>query len=96
MISLRLANEFFAPPIFCSDPDKMGHVEVDDLPVSDSLKIALSAWDAEFQSTYNDSYPPDLGFQSPEIQLAHCKRGEELAKLLQAELGDMFMVEYQR
>lgn len=96
MTPLRLANEFFAPPIFCPDPDRMGHVAVDELPVSDSLKSALKAWDAAYQSTYNDSYPPDSGFHSSELQEAHRKRGEELADLLQAELGDMFRIEYQR
>ncbi|MDR6182161.1 hypothetical protein [Asaia bogorensis] len=96
MTPLRLANEFFASPIFCSDPSRIGHVEIDDLPVSASLKLALKAWDAAYQATYNDSYPPESGFHSSKLQEVHCKRGEELAERLQTELGDMFRIEYQR
>lgn len=86
---------FSHPPIFCPVPDRMGHVAIDELPVSDSLKFALMAWDAAYQSIYNDSYPPDSGFHSSELQDAHRKRGAELADLPQAELGDMFRIEYQ-
>lgn len=34
MMKLGLANEYLAGPIFCPEPDAMGHIDVDDLPLS--------------------------------------------------------------
>ena len=96
MISLRLANEFLAYPIFCPDLEKMGHVAINDLPITECLKSDLRAWDEAYQSTYNDTYPPDSGFASHELLEAHWRQGEELLKRLQVELGDGYRIEYQR
>ncbi len=96
MISFRLVSEYLAYPIFCSDLDKMGHVAIDDLPITEYLKSDLRAWDEAFQSTFNDAYPPDSRFESHELQEAHWRQGEELLKRLQDELGDGYRIEYQR
>lgn len=94
MIKLRLASEYLAGPIFCPEPDSMGHIDVDDLPLSQELKAEITAWDSEYQATFNGDYPPDSGFGSPEVELRHIAEGEELAKKLQEELGGGYMVEY--
>lgn len=94
MKTLRLANEYLAGPIFCPDPEKMGHVDVEDLPISSELQFALREWDEEYQSTFNIDYPPDSGFASPTDEQAYIKRGKDLAERLQLELGDGYLVQY--
>ncbi|MES9962699.1 MAG: hypothetical protein ABW116_04115 [Candidatus Sedimenticola sp. 20ELBAFRAG] len=95
MINLRLAKEYMAGPIFCFDPESMGHVDLVDLPISDELRLAISTWDDEYQGTFNDEYPPDSGFDSPEVDQDHIERGAILAERLQSELGSEYKVEYQ-
>lgn len=94
MTTLRLAKEYLAGPVFCPDSEKMGHIDVEDLPVSEQLKRAIQAWDSQYQSTFDDEYPPDSGFISPELEAAHERQGAELAERLQEELGDGYSVEY--
>ena len=95
MITIRLAKEYLASPIFCPDVDTMGHVEVEDLPISKSLIKAINDWNAEYQSTYNDDYPPDSGFNTLEEDADHVSRGAVLAERLRAELGDSYFVQYE-
>lgn len=94
MIKLRLAGEYLAGPIFCPEPDRMGHIDIDDFPLSQELKAKISAWDSEYQATFNSDYPPDSGFSSPEAELRHIAEGQQLAEKLQQELGSSYTVEY--
>ncbi|WP_200627102.1 hypothetical protein [Pseudomonas sp. LAM2023] len=94
MIKLRLANEYLTGPIFCPEPDAMGHIDVDDVPISQELRAEISAWDSEYQATFNSDYPPDSGFSSPEAELRHIAEGKQLAQKLQQELGGGYTVEY--
>lgn len=73
----------------------MGHVEVEDLPISQNLKIAIKNWDAEYQATYNEDYPPDSGFNSLEEDADHVSRGAVLAEMLQSELRMSYIVKYE-
>ncbi|MBB4017447.1 MULTISPECIES: hypothetical protein [Chelatococcus] len=94
MMTVRLANEYLAGPVFCPDSEKMGHIDVDDLPISEELKRAILAWDDEYQATFNSEYPPDSGFKSSDLEAVHIIKGAELAKRLQKELGNNYTVEY--
>ncbi|WP_207265833.1 hypothetical protein [Pseudomonas sp. GW101-3H06] len=96
MIKLRLTNEYLAGPIFCPDTDRMGHVDIEDLPLSQKLKSKIIEWDSEYQATFNSDYPPDSGFITPEAELRHIAEGEKLAKLIQQELEKNYTVEYCR
>lgn len=89
-----MSREYLAPPIFCPDVDYMGHVEVYELPISDALKEGISAWDAEYQLTFNGESPSDSGFCSYEESSRHEIDGRCLADKLQQELGDGCIVEY--
>ena len=80
--------------MFFPGPDRMGHVDIDELPISQALKAKVLAWDSEYQATFNDDYPPDSGFSSPEAERMHIAEGSQLAKSLQQELGGAYMVEY--
>lgn len=94
MINLRLANEYLAGPIFCPDLDEMGHIDIEDLPISQNLNDKIRLWDDEYQSTFNDLYPPDSGFSSAQEKVRHVNEGRRLAQEMQAELGDGYKVEY--
>ena len=94
MINIRLALEYLAPPIFCSDKERMGHIELDDLTISENLKSAIQAWDDKYQATLDHDYPPDSCFKTPEEAQKHVQEGHELAVRLQQELGDGYKVEY--
>ncbi|MBH3414532.1 hypothetical protein [Pseudomonas putida] len=94
MIKLRLANEYLTGPIFCPEPDAMGHIDIDDVPISQELRAEISAWDSEYQATFNSDYPPGSGFSSPEAELRHIAEGKQLAQKLQQELGGGHTVEY--
>ncbi|GAO72638.1 hypothetical protein [Comamonas sp. E6] len=94
MINLRLVNEYLSPPLFCPDLEKMGHIDIDDLPISRGLKDELFLWDKEYQATFNDDYPPDSGFSSIEDEVRHKNVGVMLAKKMQKELEGRYLIEY--
>lgn len=94
MINLRLAKEYMADPIFRSDVDHMGHVEIDDLPISYELKADLRSWNNEYQSTFVSDDPPSSGFESPELSEKHIEKGRTLADRLRKELGPSYNLEY--
>lgn len=71
----------------------MGHVDIEDLPLSQELRARIIVWDGEYQATFNSDYPPDSGFSTSEAQLRHMAEGEQLAKSIQHELGSSYTVE---
>ncbi|MEE9453302.1 MAG: hypothetical protein V3V13_02820 [Paracoccaceae bacterium] len=95
MIKLRLAKEYLTCPVFCPDPENMGHINLGDLPISDELRQELVEWNQQYQDTFNEEYPPDSGFSSLELEKTHVQQGAKLAKKLQINLGDTYSVEYQ-
>ena len=72
----------------------MGHIDVDDLPLSQELKAEITAWDSEYQAAFNSHYPPDSGFGSPEMAVRHIAEGQQLARKMQEELGEGYKVDY--
>ncbi|MCO6181126.1 hypothetical protein [Ciceribacter sp. RN22] len=102
-----LSCQFLTPPVFLyGDEDEMlkslgyvpqkvsGPVDISNLPISASLREAIAGWDQQYQNTFNRPYPPDSGFSSPDLKVAHVKQGTELARRLQEELGEGYSVEY--
>jgi hypothetical protein len=95
MTTLRLAKEYLAPPIFCSDPEEMGHVDLEDLPISDDLRLAIKIWNDEYQATFDSEYPAGSGFDTPEAEKNHVEIGVKLAEKLHVELGKTYLIEYE-
>lgn len=93
-MKLIVGREYLADPIFCPDSQYMGHVDVNDLPISHDLKEKIQEWNDEYQATFDTDYPPDSAFKSPQLETAHIEKGSELVKRLQMELGDRYIVEY--
>lgn len=94
MEHIIVIREYMATPIFCSNDDNMGHVDVDALPVTDELKNKLKLWHADYQSTFDENYPPNSGFICRDADQAHIERGRQLAEQLRIELGEGYKVEY--
>lgn len=72
----------------------MRHIDIEDLPISQELRAKISKWDGEYQATFNSDYPPDSGFTTSEAELRHMAEGIRLAKSIQQELENNYMVEY--
>ncbi|WP_108097484.1 hypothetical protein [Pseudomonas sp. GV071] len=94
MIKLNLVREYLAGPIFCPDIDRMGHVDIDDLPISQKLRVRVGKWDSVYQATFNSDYPPESGFSTAEAELQHVAEGQQLAIMMQQELESGYIVEY--
>ncbi len=91
---LRLQTAFYEEPIIVDNGSDFTYVEVADLDISDELVKEIQVWDKEYQGTFNAEYPPDSCFDTPQLRLRHEQKGLELAKKLQNELGDSYVVEY--
>lgn len=90
---LRMLASYKSPPIF-DIGEEYGPAELVNLPISRDLSLGIGAWDAIYQSTFNDDYPPDSAFPSVQEKEAHVAEGRRLAQALQVELGEGFIVEY--
>lgn len=94
MKHLRLGVEYGASPIFNGNVEQMGHIELAELGISSLLMARISEWDAAFQRTFSEMYPPDSGFESEELRKSHDALGGELAALLQSELDGAAVVTF--
>jgi hypothetical protein len=94
MKDLRLGAVYGASPVFCSNNEDMGYVELADLPISKLLNSKIDDWNMDFQRTYIDDYPPDSGFKTEEELESHNQSGMELSRHLQNELGSNYHVEF--
>lgn len=72
------------------------HVEVSDLPISYELSCAIQRWDDAYQETFVQQDPSNSGFGSEDLEHDHFELGLSLASELQQELGDDFIVSYER
>jgi hypothetical protein len=62
------------------------------VPLSAELLAALAAWDERFQATFNEEYPPDSAFPTPEGEAAFVAEGAELARRIRGEVPDSVTV----
>jgi len=96
MRNIKFYLEYMAPPFFCGDDEFMGHIEIDELPISVELKNDLTKWDRIFQASLDENHPPDSGFSSEEADdllfAAIAKEGVCLLKRLRQELGDKYII----
>ncbi len=92
LVKMRAA--YMEEAVMIKDSDIFHHYEAKDLPISESLKHDIQKWEDEYQATLDREYPPDSAFPSPEAEKAHIKEGAKLAKRLQTELGDSYLVKY--
>ncbi|APU15038.1 MULTISPECIES: hypothetical protein [Actinoalloteichus] len=65
------------------------------LGLSDDLAAAVTSWDAEYQATLDQTYPPDSAFPSPEAHRIWIEKGKELAARIKQESPIVTRVDYQ-
>ncbi len=94
MRHIRFGVGYMASPFFISDVEKMGHVAIEDLDISEGLRKRIVKWDAVFQNTFVDYNPRDSGFLSEQDLNKHNNEGAEIAELLRLELGSDVNVEF--
>jgi len=91
---IRFGVGYMAPPFFVSDVEEMGHIDTEDLDISEGLRERVIKWDAVFQNTFVDDSPQDSGFLSEQDLNKHNNEGAEIAELLRLELGSDVNVEF--
>ena len=84
---LRLAADFGASPLWTWE----GNIRVEDLPLSPRLAAELRRWADEFDATTPRGRRMKRGGHVP---TDWTERGRRLARDLQAEVGDAFVVVY--
>lgn len=82
---LRLAPEYGCWPLW--DDATGDTLDPEDWPLPPDLTARLRAWDAAFQATLDDAYPPDSRFVSQEAEAAWTAEGEALKAALIEVLG---------
>lgn len=92
-LQITLQPEWGTGPIWLRRGDDIAEPydaeEVTDvLKLSDELRGAIAAWDERFQNTFNEAYPPDSAFPTPEEENAWLAQGKELALRLRTEVPE--------
>ena len=91
--TLRLLASYRTQPIF-DIGEEYGPVDLADLPISRRLSDEIASWDAAYQLTFNDDYPPDSAFPNAGDKKLHKEEGLRLAHALQRELGEGYLIRY--
>ena len=76
------------------EAEKVGPIELDELPLSDSLKADLQTWTDQYDATLSRDDPLRSGFSTPEGEAAFHARGRSFVKRLEAELGPSARIRY--
>ena len=92
MIAIKLMPEFMCDPLWQDLGTGSAPINPFNLPISRPLAQAISDWGENFQATYDEGYPPDSSFNSPEEEDQFYKKGLALANQLQIELGEEYQV----
>ncbi|CAA6806180.1 MAG: Unknown protein [uncultured Campylobacterales bacterium] len=91
---IEFGVEFMAPPFFNPSSEEVGHLDFDEIPITEKLKQEIKEWDEVYQNTYNDEYPPDSCFKSKKQKQWFYKRGRELFEKLKQELPNVKVYYY--
>ena len=89
-----LRAEYGAGPIWDDDWDGARDLTPapETLGLSDELCDALRRWQADYDATLDQAYPPDSSFATDDERTAWRQRGYELFRWVQVELGEMTVV----
>lgn len=63
---LKISPEYECSPLWVSidDGKTYKNIEITNTPFEDLLKIKILDWAKDFETTLNQNYPPDSGFES--------------------------------
>jgi hypothetical protein len=92
---MKLMADYGSTPLWeYLDGDLVDIPNPDDLSLTSDLKAALHKWDAAYDRTLCQEYPPDSGFASPAEEEAFETEGRRLWRELQSQLGPGWEVSY--
>ncbi len=83
---IRLSPEYGTWPTW--DDETGAPLDYSTLVVPASLKERIDAWDAKYQATLNQNYPPDSAFPTKAVLEEYLREGEEIRNQLQLELPE--------
>lgn len=84
-MNFKLMPEYECHPIWDGTPSK--NVSLDELSISDQLRIAVLEWNRRFQATFDRQNPIASGFATLTETAAFNEEGKNLAIRLSSELG---------
>lgn len=96
METLKLMADYYCYPLWYASDGKFGDININNLPISETLKRELLEWADQYDSTLNQEYPPDSGFKTPIAEKKFKEKGEELAHRLQKELSGKYHIIYNK
>lgn len=84
-MSLKLMPEYECHPIWDGTPSR--NVSLDELSISNQLRIAVLEWNRRFQGTFDRQNPLASGFRTASAVAAFNEEGKDFAIRLGSELG---------
>ena len=84
-MNLKLMAEYECHPIWDGTPSR--NVSLDELSISDQLRMAVREWNSRFQGTFDRQNPMASGFATSTESEAFNEDGRILAIHLSRELG---------
>lgn len=94
MKKIKLMADYGNTVLWGCDPEEIGPIDPDSLPLITEMKAELLAWANAYDKTLNQEYPPDSGFASPAEEEAFEVEGRRLWRALQDQLGSDYKVVY--
>lgn len=89
MREISLGRDPMAEPVF-----EIGPLDHHALSISEKLAAAIDDWDARYKAFFDLRDVSFTHLYSNAADLSHNEEGRRLARALQAELGEGFVVEY--
>lgn len=95
MEKIKLMADYECYPLWHHSGNKIGNINPDTLPISNSLKNELNKWAETFTKTLNSDDPLHSGFATFSEKLVFNEQGRKLQEQLQTELCNSYEVVYQ-
>lgn len=96
MKRLKLLAEYDCWPVWDISGDDTKDINPRLLNISSELVDLLNEWASDFETTFDDEYPPDSGFSSEEKEKEFLRKGDIIFQLLKEQLSGDTEVIYNR
>ncbi|MGK7875873.1 MAG: hypothetical protein AB4426_22015 [Xenococcaceae cyanobacterium] len=91
---IKLMADYRCHPLWWEDPDKVGNIDPNTLPLSQETLSRLEKWADAYDATLNWDDPTSSGFSSHEESEAFEQEGINLWRQLRKELAPEYEVFY--
>ncbi|HEU4324728.1 MAG TPA: hypothetical protein VFS21_16405 [Roseiflexaceae bacterium] len=90
---IKLRPDYASYPLWWAD-ERVGDIDPEELPLEPDIIRDLIAWSDAYDATFNEEYPPDSGFPTPDDEIAFEREGIRLWKELRQRLAPDYDVIY--